>query len=196
MNINIPRTRHRRLRGGRILPAIAMSLMSLLPLPGILGTISDVRAQISAYHPVGIPRTLLNNVTVESLESKVFELANLERFAKGLGPLAWNEKAALAARSHSGNMASADFLGHEDLLGNNVADRVARYGLDDWRRIGENVAWLTGYDDPAARVVFRWMASPGHRDNMLESKWRETGVGLVVSPKGKYYFTQVFVLRK
>ncbi|MEO7659119.1 MAG: CAP domain-containing protein, partial [Pyrinomonadaceae bacterium] len=77
-----------------------------------------------------------------------------------------------------------------------VDDRADQFGLNDWRRIGENIAWVMGHADPAVRVVECWMRSPGHRNNILDSNFREAGLGLAVANDGKYYFTQVFVKRK
>lgn len=133
---------------------------------------------------------------MRTMETRVFDLVNDERVKNGLSLLVWNEKAALAARYHSGNMASSGFLGHEDLFGKKPEHRVERFGLTDWRRLGENVAWVSGHEDPLSRVVSRWMNSPGHRLNILGSKFNESGLGMSVTKDGKFYFTQVFVTRR
>lgn len=133
---------------------------------------------------------------VYSIERRVFDLVNDERIKIGSQPLIWIEPAASAARYHSATMAEGRFLGHSDLTGRKVDDRADQFGFSDWRRIGENVAWVMGHSDPAARVVECWMRSPGHRKNLLDSNYRESGLGLSVSSDGKYYFTQVFVRRK
>lgn len=131
-----------------------------------------------------------------SLEFRVFELVNAERIKNGRDALVWVEQAAAVARFHSVDMAQFDYLSHADTLGRNVDKRADKLGLNDWRLIGENIAWLSGYADPAARVVQSWMNSPGHRQNILQSKFREGGIGMALTPAGKYYFTQVFVSRK
>ncbi len=128
-----------------------------------------------------------------SIERRAFDLINQERVKNDRKPLRWIEKAAAAARFHSANMARGSFLGHRDLEGTMVDDRADRFGLSNWSQIGENVAWISGYEDPAARAVFSWMRSAGHRKNIMESKYRETGLGLAIGNDGKYYFTQVFV---
>ena len=135
-----------------------------------------------------------SSMNVRALESRAFSLANAERSRGGLAPLVWNEKAAEVARSHSKDMAEFNYLSHTDHRGRRVVERARDFGLFEWRALGENVAWLSGYEDPAGRVVDRWMASTGHRKNILQASYREAGVGLAVSPSGKYYFTQVFVL--
>ena len=42
---------------------------------------------------------------------------------------------------------------------------------------GENLAWGTGPFATARRVVSGWMASPGHRANLLRPGWRRIGLG-------------------
>lgn len=128
-------------------------------------------------------------------ERRVFDLVNDERKKLGIQPLLWNEKAAAAARSHSDDMASSNYLGHSDLFGGKPEDRVEKAGLTDWRRLGENIAWVSGHPDPLSRVVECWMNSAGHRQNMLDPKFRESGLGMTITSDGKSYFTQVFVSR-
>jgi uncharacterized protein YkwD len=45
-------------------------------------------------------------------------------------------------------------------------------------------------------AVERWMKSPKHRENLLSSRWKESGIGIAVTGNGTYYFTEVFLLRK
>ena len=52
----------------------------------------------------------------------------------------------------------------------------------------ENLAF--GFD-PAA-VVGGWMASPGHRANILNPTYTETGVGFALDRSGRRYYAQVF----
>lgn len=130
-----------------------------------------------------------------SVERHVFELVNDERARYGLSRLAWVERAADSARYHSHDMAANNFFAHMDRNGKRASARADEFGLSDWRRIGENIAWLTGANDTATRVVRLWMESPGHRDNILNRSYRESGVGLARASDGKVFFTQVFILR-
>ncbi len=131
-----------------------------------------------------------------SLEMKVFRLINNERQQHGKSPLRWADQAANVARYHSINMAELEFFSHQDLAGRRSSNRADLLGLRDWRSIGENIAWLKGSGDPTIKVVAQWMRSSSHRSNILDSKFRETGVGLRIANDGTYYFTQVFLLRK
>lgn len=133
--------------------------------------------------------------TPANLERMVFEFINRKRAENNLPPLIWSERAAEVARFHSNDMAANNFFSHVDPDGKTVGDRADRMGLRNWRRIGENIAYNRGYSEPAARVVESWMRSPGHRNNILNSRWKETGIGIAVTTGGTYYFTQVFLLR-
>jgi uncharacterized protein YkwD len=128
-----------------------------------------------------------------SLEKTVLQMINKERAEQGLSSLAWNEKAAQIARLHSENMAHYKFFNHRGLDGLMVNDRADNIALD-WRAIGENIAYNRGYDDPVGFTVQRWMGSPSHKENILDKRWKETGIGVIATPDGTYYLTQVFVL--
>lgn len=130
------------------------------------------------------------------VENQIFYLINRQRAAQGLAPLAWNEEAARIARMHSQNMANYKFFSHRGLDGKMVNDRADSIGLTKWRSIGENIAFERGYDNPAEFAVRKWMESTSHRENLLGSTWKDSGVGIAVAPDGSYYFTQVFLLKR
>jgi len=127
------------------------------------------------------------------VEQQIFKLINLKRQEFGQKPLVWNEKTAMLARMHSINMAENKFFSHRGLDGKTVDDRADSLGLKKWRMIGENIASLRGYREPYKQVISCWMNSPGHKENLLREKWRESGVGIAVARDGTYYVTQVFL---
>lgn len=136
-------------------------------------------------------------VSTFDLERLAFNLLNQKRVEFGLNPVVWSEEVARVARLHSLNMAKFNFFSHQGQDGLMIDDRAEASGLKDWRRIGENIAYNRGYENPVESAVLRWMESPSHRQNLLSNKWKESGVGIALAPDGKtYYFTQVFVLRK
>ena len=53
----------------------------------------------------------------------------------------------------------------------------SRIGYD----VGENIGWGTLADSTPRAIVAAWMASPGHRANILNSHFRDTAIG--VSPR-------------
>ena len=108
----------------------------------------------------------------------------------------WNDDVATLARLHSHNMADGRFFSHRGSDGSMVDDRADRLGLGAWRLIGENIAYMRGYEDPAALAVEKWMESTAHRKNLLGPNWKESAVGVAITEDGTYYMTQVFLLRK
>jgi len=77
-----------------------------------------------------------------------------------------------------------------------VDDRADRLGLGAWRSIGENIAYMRGFEDPAGLAVAKWLESTAHRKNLLGENWKESAVGVAVTSDGTYYMTEVFLLRK
>lgn len=131
-----------------------------------------------------------------SLERQAFELINQQRAKKNLESLIWSDEVANIARKHSKDMATFNFFSHTDLNGLLVNDRADIFGVSKWQAIGENIAYNRGYNNPVEFAVERWMLSPSHRENLLNSRWKESGIGIAVTDNGTYYFTEVFLLRK
>jgi uncharacterized protein YkwD len=140
--------------------------------------------------------TPFNATSAGSIERQIFALINAERAKNGLGELEWSESLADLARVHSQDMASAKFFSHRGSDGSMVDDRADRLGLGTWRSIGENIAYMRGYDDPASLAVAKWLESTAHRKNLLGPNWKESAVGVAVTEDGTYYMTEVFLLRK
>jgi uncharacterized protein YkwD len=61
--------------------------------------------------------------------------------------------------------------------------RIRRTGyLRGARRwlVGENIAYGEGRRSTAASIVKAWMASPDHKENILDSTYKDVGIGLVL----------------
>lgn len=134
--------------------------------------------------------------SAQSIEQEVFALINAVRSRNGLTELEWSENLAAVARLHSQDMARVKFFSHRGSDGSMVDDRADRLGLGTWRSIGENIAYMRGYDDPAALAVQKWLESTAHRRNLLGPNWTESAVGVAVTEDGTYYMTEVFLVRK
>jgi len=130
------------------------------------------------------------------LEHRAFELINQRRETSGLTPLKWSDDVARIARLHSENMANYNFFSHAGVDGLMVSDRADFLGINKWQAIGENIAYNQGFENPVEFAVERWMQSAKHRDNLLSSRWKESGIGIAVTENGTYYFTEVFLVRK
>ena len=68
-------------------------------------------------------------------------------------------------------MIRTDVFTHGDMFG-----RLVRSGARG-PMYGENLAWGVGPYATARNVVRGWMASPGHRVNLLRPGWTRIGLG-------------------
>jgi uncharacterized protein YkwD len=118
---------------------------------------------------------------------RVIEITNARRVEAGRRPVTTSRILNRIARAHSVDQASHDRLSHYGSDGSDLGDRLARRGYDIvWA--AENVA--SGY--PNARLVMRaWMASAGHRANILSRQARRIGVGVAAAADGTLYWTMV-----
>jgi uncharacterized protein YkwD len=146
---------------------------------------------------VEVSDATIETTTAEyELERHAFMLLNEQRTEHGLQPLVWHDEVAKIARIHSQSMAENKYFGHKGVDGSMVDNRAEKLGLTNWRAIGENIAYIRGFESPAETAVDRWMKSVSHRQNLLDERWKESAVGITVAADGTYYFTQVFLLRK
>lgn len=128
-------------------------------------------------------------------ERRVFDLINQERRQNGLNELNWDPQLARLARDYSQKMARENFFSHHDSEGNSVESRARLMRIKNFSKIGENLFYSEGYRNPPAIAVRGWMRSPGHRRNILDRGYQETGIGIAESPDGEIYITQVFLER-
>ncbi|HYG08653.1 MAG TPA: CAP domain-containing protein [Pyrinomonadaceae bacterium] len=139
------------------------------------------------------PRTARVSATGD--ERRAFDLINAQRRARGESTLVWDAELTRMARLHSENMARQNFFDHVDPQGQNMTMRARAGGVCGWRAIAENIAYNSGYDDPAGFAVERWMTSSKHRANLLRQGFTHSGVGVARAADGRVFFTQVFVTR-
>jgi hypothetical protein len=104
---------------------------------------------------------------------------NQARAAAGLPSLRVSADLTAAATHQAQNMADAGALFHTPDLGS---------GLCCWVMVGENVG-----DGPSEGVIqAAFMASPGHRANILRAAYSQIGVGYVIDKSGTLWVSEVF----
>jgi uncharacterized protein YkwD len=112
-------------------------------------------------------------------------LVNRERSAHGEPPLRLNSALQRAAQSHTMSMVFGNYFEHNGPGGETPLSRMLRAGYPSGNPmgfvVGENISWGTGEMATPGSVVARWMRSPGHRENILEARYRESAFG--VSPR-------------
>ncbi|HEV2981996.1 MAG TPA: CAP domain-containing protein [Solirubrobacteraceae bacterium] len=113
-------------------------------------------------------------------------LVNRERAGHGEGALRVDGALACAAQKHSHDMASEDYFEHVGPSGDTPVTRMRAcgYGLSSGvaYEAGENIAWGTLWLATPRSIVAAWMASPGHRANILDGQFRDTGIGVSPHP--------------
>jgi uncharacterized protein YkwD len=118
------------------------------------------------------------------------ELVNRERARRRLPRLVEDRMLTQVAYNHCVDMVARGYYDHISPLGVDVAGRVAAAGYLA-TMTAENIA--RGQTTPGD-VVAGWMASPGHRANILHPDLRAIGAGYAYSPRDDYhhYWTHVF----
>ena len=97
---------------------------------------------------------------------------NTTRASFGLRPLTLDVRLGRAARSHTAEMLRGNSFSHGDFHG-----RMVTFGVRG-SFAGENLAWGSGTFAAAGTIVKEWLASPGHRANLLKPGYRRIGLGI------------------
>jgi uncharacterized protein YkwD len=135
------------------------------------------------------------SASVAGLERRAFDLINTQRIANGEEPLVWDAELCRMARMHSESMARQDFFDHTGPDGRDMRERAHSSNVRGWRMLAENIAYNQGFDDPAGFAVQRWMRSAKHRDNILNSGFTRSAIGIARAADGRVFLTQVFIAR-
>jgi len=113
-------------------------------------------------------------------------LVNRERTSRGERALNADRDLRQAAQAHSQDMAAGDYFEHDGRGGSTPLSRMRAAGYIFSSHlgyaIGENIAWATLWLASPKAIVAGWMASPGHRANILDATFRDTGVGVSPHP--------------
>ena len=132
---------------------------------------------------------------------------NEERTQRGLSRLRMDPELRAIANNHSQDMAERDYFAHESPDGDNFGDRYDAAGYQcrvstdssQFATGAENIAFQTTYEtnetELANAIVSQWMASDGHRENILQNHWEHEGIGIAVGSEDgmrKIYATQNF----
>ena len=122
-----------------------------------------------------------------TLGSAAVCLVNQERTRRGLRALRFNRRLSQAAAGHARDMVSRDYFSHDTAGGGSFVDRIVKAGYiaqNSFPSLGEDLAWGDGTLGTARSIVRSWMASPGHRANILSRKFRELGIGVALGVPG------------
>lgn len=109
-------------------------------------------------------------------------LVNGARRAAGLAPLTADAALGRAASAHSEDMVAADYFDHVGPDGSDPGQRARAAGFTlAGALVAENLSAATLSAATPAATVAAWMASSGHRANILDPDFRRTGIGVAAA---------------
>lgn len=108
-------------------------------------------------------------------KEKIIELTNKERQKNGLQPVKENAALDNAAQLKADNMFSENYWAHFAPSGKTPWDFILGAGYK-FTYAGENLAKNFYNSDD---VVSAWMASPTHKENLLNGKYNDIGIAVV-----------------
>lgn len=136
-------------------------------------------------HPVKAQST--EPTDLRFFEVEMIHLINLERRNAGMAPLRWNQELNQSATSFAQDVVlnqPPGFCDHIDSQDRSPGERIRAAGFVRLGAWAENA--VCGYTTPGA-AVRAWMNSESHRNNLLNSRFREIGVGYALSESGRGY---------
>jgi uncharacterized protein YkwD len=122
------------------------------------------------------------------VQQQILSLVNANRRRGGCGDLSLDRRLITAAFGHAADMARRRYFAHESPNGEGAGDRVQDAGYK-WSRYGENIARGPG---STYEVVNGWMHSPEHRENILDCRLHQMGIGLAFDGDRTPYWVQDF----
>lgn len=142
--------------------------------------------------------TLVSRSSADVVRQRVLQLVNEARSTgrrcggeqfPSVAPLAWAPPLESAAQGHATDMARREYFAHRGRDGREPRDRVSDAGYT-FRLTGENIAFGP---ESAEEVVAGWLASPGHCANIMDARFRHTGIGYATArTPGHIYWVQTF----
>lgn len=158
-----------------------MSSTALLA-PAAQMTPSRPRRRRFGLIPVVIAGALLLASCMNADQQSAFDLVNAARASQSTPALQHDQTAQNKAQAWAEHLAQINKLQHSNLAS----------GMDNqWKRLGENVGYSTS---SISRVHEQFMASSGHRSNILDRRFTHLGIG-VAHANGRTFVVQMFVQR-
>ncbi|QIP88240.1 CAP domain-containing protein [Streptomyces sp. Tu 2975] len=115
--------------------------------------------------------------------ARITALINAERDKAGCSRLTVDPQLEHAARVHADDMAAHDYYAHVGPDGRDGGKRMTSAGYN-WSRWAENIH--RGPTDPST-VVADWLRSPEHRENILDCRFKDMGLGVNLGPGGPWW---------
>lgn len=141
------------------------------------------------------PTVPTNDADVDAMKQDIIDRTNALRKENGVAVLRVNDRLMQAAQVRADEMAASGIYSHTR------PDGRRNTSVTDCQYVGENIHriadWALQGKSASEVAVWSWNLSGGHRDNLLEKNYAETGVGLArgVNDNGEacWYCVQIFL---
>ena len=135
----------------------------------------DALPQVATPPPLRVPTLEIQKAAAELTVAGTFNWTNAERIESGLPALKENITLDAIAELRVRDMFEKQYFAHVSPTGDDVQGAAKLIGYE-YITLGENLA-LGGFDDDQD-LVQAWMDSPGHRANILNTKYTEIGIAV------------------
>ena len=160
-----------------LVAALLLALLALIAVP----------AQANARRPARLTSCLDTELQptgadLGRIRTATLCLVNRERAERSERPLAPSSQLGQAAQRHAESMAFGDYFAHVGPRGETPLSRIRASGYISSAQtryeVGENIGWGSLWLATPSAMVAAWMASPAHRANILDPRFRATAVGV------------------
>lgn len=134
-------------------------------------------------HPKASP------VETSPTDDEIWLAVNVQRQADGEAPLSLDPRLTASATAKCMDMSINNYWAHVSPTGV-TWDSFIKQQYSHYQAAGENLA--RGYTTSQA-IVNAWMASPGHRANILDSAFNEVGYAICTDSQSRIMVVQQFV---
>ena len=159
---------------------------------------NDSKLYAVSYMASAVSFEETNASTQTAVEREILDICNAYRARYGVALLTWSSDAAAIAKAYAKKMAAEDFFSHTSPDGSTMASRCESI---NYRTLGENIIanyMLLGHlrwqISGSVANATGWIASSGHRGNILNDAFTHLGVGITDGSNSTYkdYGVQVF----
>jgi uncharacterized protein YkwD len=156
--------------------------------PAVAGRAAPIAVPASA--PVAVSANCADGglvpttANLDRVRAATLCLIDQQRATAGLPGLRENAQLEVSATQHSADMVASNYFAHLPPTGISLIDQVLSAGYATAGTLvdlGENIATGLNSEATPAATVATWMASPGHRDNILNPGFTDTGIGVVAA---------------
>ncbi|MFL5893859.1 MAG: CAP domain-containing protein [Thermoleophilaceae bacterium] len=122
-------------------------------------------------------------VSLKAARTATLCLLNSRRRHYNERRLRFNHRLALAGLRHARDMVAHKYFAHDAPSGQDFVQRIFKTDYvpaSASYTLGENLAWGDSRSSTPREIVAAWMASPGHRSNILAAGFHEIGIAIVV----------------